>query len=132
MSDLACGYRKISGDMLGILLTVVEMRTLCVMTAARKKEPIVPVMTFGDRVRLARRQAGISGVNLSEMLGMHKTAAGFWEAEGKEPRALIPISKEIGRITGVDWVWLATGYPQGTQTTPWINERPGHRVEAAA
>ena len=102
------------------------------MSTATEPRAFVPTMTFGDRVRLARRHAGMSGVELSKALGMARTAVGYWESTGREPRSLIAVAKEIARITGVSWVWLVSGdapdqRPDGSM---WSEVIAGQRTAA--
>ena len=65
-------------------------------------------MTPQQRIRLARRHAGLSQAALGAAVGVQRSAVGHWEsARGKHPS--MAHLREIALITGVQFEWLATG-----------------------
>lgn len=65
-------------------------------------------MTPQQRIRLARRHAGLSQAALGAAVGVQRSAVGHWEAaRGKFPS--VAHLREIALITGVQFEWLATG-----------------------
>lgn len=60
------------------------------------------------RVRIARRQAGLSQVELARLVGVHRSAVSQWELVG----GATPSAENLARIavsTNVQFEWLATG-----------------------
>lgn len=65
-------------------------------------------MTPQQRVRLARRHAGMSQAALGAAVGVQRSAVSHWEASmGKSPSAAH--LRELALATGVQFEWLATG-----------------------
>ena len=65
-------------------------------------------MTPQQRIRLARRHAGLSQAALGTAVGVQRSAVGHWEsARGKFPS--VAHLREIAMVTGVQFEWLATG-----------------------
>ncbi len=65
-------------------------------------------MTDQQRVRLARRHAGLSQQQLALAVGVQRSAVSHWEArQGKHPTAAH--LREIAMVTAVQFEWLATG-----------------------
>lgn len=65
-------------------------------------------MTPQQRIRLARRHAGLSQAALGAAVGVQRSAVSHWEASmGKSPSAVH--LREIALATGVQFEWLATG-----------------------
>ncbi len=65
-------------------------------------------MTSQQRIRLARRHAGLSQAALGALVGVQRSAVGHWEAaRGKFPS--VAHLREIAMVTGVQFEWLATG-----------------------
>lgn len=65
-------------------------------------------MTAQQRIRLARRHAGLSQQKLALAVGVQRSAVSHWEApQGKHPTAAH--LGEIAMTTGVQFEWLATG-----------------------
>ncbi|MFC3550307.1 helix-turn-helix transcriptional regulator [Lysobacter cavernae] len=65
-------------------------------------------MTPQQRIRLARRHAGLSQAALGAAVGVQRSAVGHWEAtQGKHPSAAH--LREVALVTGVQFEWLATG-----------------------
>lgn len=69
------------------------------------------VATFGDRLTAAREQAGISTVQISQLLGIRTSTWQSWEDDLSEPRA-----SQLSRLSGILNVsirWLLTGEGAG-------------------
>jgi transcriptional regulator with XRE-family HTH domain len=65
-------------------------------------------MTAQQRMRLARRHAGMSQAALAKAVGVQRSAVSHWEATlGKSPSAAH--LREAALATGVQFEWLATG-----------------------
>ena len=65
-------------------------------------------MTLYQRIRLARRHAGLSQSSLAEAVGVQRSAVSHWEApEGKTPSS--GHLQALALITQVQFEWLATG-----------------------
>lgn len=65
-------------------------------------------MTPQQRIRLARRHAGLSQASLGTAVGVQRSAVGHWEAtRGKFPS--VSHLRDIALVTGVQFEWLATG-----------------------
>ncbi|RPE75783.1 helix-turn-helix transcriptional regulator [Vulcaniibacterium tengchongense] len=65
-------------------------------------------MTPQERIRLARRHAGLSQAALGAAVGVQRSAVGHWESQrGKFPS--VAHLRGIALATGVQFEWLATG-----------------------
>jgi transcriptional regulator with XRE-family HTH domain len=65
-------------------------------------------MTSQQRIRLARRHAGLSQAALGATVGVQRSAVSHWEAtDGKHPS--VNHLRAIALATGVQFEWLATG-----------------------
>jgi transcriptional regulator with XRE-family HTH domain len=65
-------------------------------------------MTSQQRIRLARRHAGLSQSALATAVGVQRSAVSHWEAvEGKSPS--MANLRRVAMVTGVQFEWLATG-----------------------
>lgn len=65
-------------------------------------------MTPQQRIRLARRHAGLSQAALASAVGVHRSAVSHWEAhQGKLPSMCH--FQQLAVVTGVQFEWLATG-----------------------
>jgi len=65
-------------------------------------------MTQQERIRLARRAAGMSQNQLAQEVGVQRSAVSHWEAPlGKNPS--VSHLREMALVTGTQFEWLATG-----------------------
>lgn len=65
-------------------------------------------MNAQQRIRLARRHAGLSQAALAEAVGVQRSAVSHWEAiNGKSPS--MANLRRVATVTGVQFEWLATG-----------------------
>lgn len=65
-------------------------------------------MNSQDRIRLARRHAGLSQARLAEAIGVQRSAVSHWESpQGKNPS--VDHLRTMALVTGVTFEWLATG-----------------------
>ncbi len=61
-----------------------------------------------DRIRLARRHAGLSQARLAEAIGVQRSAVSHWESpQGKNPS--VDHLRAVANVAGVAFEWLATG-----------------------
>lgn len=65
-------------------------------------------MTPQQRIRLARRHAGLSQAALGNAIGVQRSAVSHWEAsQGKHPS--VDHLRQLALVAGVQFEWLATG-----------------------
>ena len=65
-------------------------------------------MNAQERIRLARRHAGLSQSGLAKAVGVQRSAVSHWEAvDGKSPS--MANLRRVATTTGVQFEWLATG-----------------------
>ena len=65
-------------------------------------------MNSQDRIRLARRHAGLSQAKLAEAIGVQRSAVSHWESpQGKNPS--VDHLRAVAMVAGVTFEWLATG-----------------------
>lgn len=65
-------------------------------------------MNSSSRIRLARRHAGMSQLQLAQAVRVQRSAVSHWESsQPKNPSATHLC--EVARVTGVQFEWLATG-----------------------
>lgn len=65
-------------------------------------------MNSQQRIRLARRHAGLSQAALAEAVGVQRSAVSHWEAvQGKSPS--MSNLRRVATVTGVQFEWIATG-----------------------
>ena len=61
-----------------------------------------------DRIRLARRHAGLSQARLAEAIGVQRSAVSHWESpQGKNPS--VEHLRAVAVVASVAFEWLATG-----------------------
>jgi transcriptional regulator with XRE-family HTH domain len=61
-----------------------------------------------DRIRLARRHAGLSQARLAEAIGVQRSAVSHWESpQGKNPS--VDHLRAVAMVAKVAFEWLATG-----------------------
>lgn len=67
--------------------------------------------TFGDRLAVAREQAGLTQAELAKRLGVKTSTLSAWEQDLKEPRAnRLTI---LAGMTNISLSWLMTGQGEG-------------------
>ena len=65
-------------------------------------------MTPQERIRFARRTAGLSQAQLADAVGVQRSAVSHWEApHGKNPS--VSHLREVALVTGLQFEWMATG-----------------------
>lgn len=67
----------------------------------------IPDWTFGERIRKARRHAGLSQQEMADALGIKVQRYSNWETDANLPRDLIGTAKQIEEITGFRADWIA-------------------------
>lgn len=65
-------------------------------------------MDFAQRVRLARRHAGLSQSQLAKQVGVQRSAVSQWESMELKFPSLMHL-QATAVVTGVSFEWLATG-----------------------
>jgi len=65
-------------------------------------------MKLSERIRAARRKAGLSQQTLARHCGVSRSAVGNWESAAHANPALVRLSA-IAKATHVSFEWLATG-----------------------
>lgn len=69
--------------------------------------PAVSGMSIGDRIKDARKKAGISQAELARLVGRSQSAVAEWETGGTEPRR--NIVEKIATVLDVSPLWLEIG-----------------------
>jgi len=67
----------------------------------------IPEWHFGDRLRKARRSAGLSQAEMATHLGVATARLSNWEAGINQPRDLISMAMAASEATGVPAEWIA-------------------------
>lgn len=75
----------------------------------------IPAWTFGDRLRKARRDAGLSQAELAYRLGTTDKSVANWESSSSTPRDLIAVARLVEEATGVSAEWLVFGARDGRE-----------------
>ncbi len=69
--------------------------------------------TFGDRLAVAREQAGLTTAELAKRLGVKTSVLAGWEEDRKEPRA--NRLTLLAGMLGISLSWLMTGQGEGPE-----------------
>jgi len=69
--------------------------------------PYAFLMEFGDRLKEARNDAGLTGEKLGEALGVSKQTIAHWEANRYEPKLIFLV--KLCEVLDVTADWLLTG-----------------------
>lgn len=89
---------------LGYLPHTVSMTTFTTDTLVD-----VPEWTISDRIRKARREAGLTQLELADAIGVKTGLLGTWESTDTKPRDLVATCTKIAEATQVPVEWLLTG-----------------------
>ncbi len=73
-------------------------------------------MTLGERITLARKQAGLSQEQLGDKLGVSRQAVSKWESNQANPD--VAYLAEMCRLFGVSSDWLLLGQESARENTP--------------
>lgn len=65
-------------------------------------------MTSQQRIRLARRHAGLSQTALAALVGVQRSAVSHWESNNDKHPSVTHM-RELALACGVQFEWLATG-----------------------
>lgn len=68
-------------------------------------------MEMKDRIKEARRKAGLSQAALAEQVGVTRAAVAFWESGSSVPKR--DVFEKIASATGSDSLWLERGVAPG-------------------
>lgn len=87
--------------------------------------PWEPKWTFADRLRRARREAGLSQEELADLLGVKTSRLSGWESGYNEPRKVVEVAQQLEEKLGVRASWLlgitvTVGYPQRPGQVPFL------------
>ncbi len=87
--------------------------------------PAVSGMSIGDRIKDARKKAGISQAELARLVGRSQSAVAEWETGGTEPRR--NIVEKIAAVLDVSPLWLEIGgvVEAGRRYDPYPSEEGG-------
>ncbi len=73
-------------------------------------DTLIPEWTFGERLRKARDEAGLSTDDIARATGKTKRAVTSWESGERIPQfGELRLAKLYSEATGVDYEWLVTG-----------------------
>lgn len=89
------------------------VRTTCVRVArmgAVSTTTALPEITVHDRLRIARKHAGLQQVDVQRATGINKRTLSNWEIGRCEPD--LTDAARLARLYGVTLNWLATGFDQ--------------------
>ena len=73
-------------------------------------------MTLGERITLARKQAGLSQEQLGDKLGVSRQAVSKWESNQATPD--VAYLAEMCRLFGVSSDWLLLGQESARENAP--------------
>lgn len=83
----------------------------------------IPVWTFGDRLRKARRRSGMTGQQFADVLGITASALGQYETDRATPRDVVELAKRVEIVTGIPAAWMlgveGVAYP-ATEAMPIV------------
>ncbi len=86
-------------------------------------------LQFADRIRMARRAAGLSQSNVAELLLVHRGTVGHWErGAGHLPTSANLLA--LATAMGTSYEWLATG--RGSMQVSNDNEPSAVRLDCFA
>lgn len=71
-----------------------------------------PEWTIGDRIRKARRHAGLSQDQLAERIESPSASLAAWELDYQKPRQWPVIAAKVALATGIDRDWLLAREPE--------------------
>src|SRR3546814_2412575 len=74
-----------------------------------------PSSASAQRIRRARRSAGLSQAQLAAELGVQRSAVSHWEAQRGKPS--MNHMRQLALLTGAQFEWLATGRGPMTPST---------------
>lgn len=66
----------------------------------------IPIWTFGDRLRKARRRSGMTGQDFAHVLGITASALGQYETDRAKPRDVVELARRVEAVTGIPAAWL--------------------------
>lgn len=94
-------------------------------TASRSEEPapagwVPDAQTFGARLALVRQRMGWGNVKEAAVAcGISVDSWRNWERDGRQPRNIVSIVRQISSVTGANYYWLLDGsVPAQTSDPP--------------
>jgi transcriptional regulator with XRE-family HTH domain len=67
---------------------------------------VIPVWTFGDRMRKARRRSGMTTGEFAQALGITQSALGQYETDRSVPRNIVRMAQKVEALTGIPAAWM--------------------------
>lgn len=69
-------------------------------------DSVRPEWTFGDRIRKARRRAGLTVQEFAAALDITASALGQYETDRATPRDIVALSMRVQQQTGIPAAWM--------------------------
>lgn len=66
----------------------------------------VPTLTFGERLGISRKKAGLNQEQMAEKLGVSPATVAKWETDNGQPRDLFKVIDRWSDITNIREDWL--------------------------
>jgi transcriptional regulator with XRE-family HTH domain len=66
----------------------------------------LPVWTLGERLRKARRRAGLEQADMAKHFGVSQVAISRWESDQAQPRDLLTVVRGWAELTNAPLGWL--------------------------
>ena len=79
------------------------------MLASNQKSWIPSLETFASRIAMVRHLEGWNVKNASLACGFPPANWRQWEKEGRLPRDVVSVARQIADRTGADAIWIMTG-----------------------
>ena len=70
------------------------------------KDKTRPEWTFGDRMRKARREAGLTVQEFAAALDLTTSALSQYETDRSTPRDVVALARRVEALTGIPAAWL--------------------------
>lgn len=103
-----------------------------------------PQWTFGDRIRKARRKAGMTQKQFAEVLGVGEKAYAQWETDANKPGDIVAVAQRVQLLTRIPAAWMlgvetagpgpgepGPGLPAGSPRRTRTSQPFGYQLAAA-
>jgi len=71
-----------------------------------QREWVIPMWSFGDRIRKIRTDLGMTQVQFAESLGVTSNALAQWESDRNQPRRMVEVAEKIEELYKVPAAWV--------------------------